>query len=167
MNEQEFKTFLEFGKRIDSVNDKKVDVLNLPFIFVKEEFQQIAENDIIEATKKALKYLKIDYNKLNNNELKGIFLYLYDELLTTKGIIYNLEQKFLSSNPDPLMIAAGQSKLAPFNNLMTIYYLANEDLTKMEEISLMPYSKLLDIQAMKNVQNQVQNRYNELLSKKK
>lgn len=158
---------IKYGKRINTIQDKFIDVRLLPYYFVKWGFLELANEDYLKATKKALEYLKLEYNTLDSRVLNSIFLYIYDQLLTENGIIYQLENEHLSSNHDPLMIVAGVNKLAPYNNLMTLYYLANEDVTKMEEVSKQPYHLLLDIQAFKNIQDKVNKVYQDLISKKK
>lgn len=162
MNEKEFEYALKYGKRKSDVNNIDINILELPFCFIKWEFMQFANESFSKAVLKCLEYLKIESKSLKANEINAIFLYLYDEIITEKGIVYKLEKQFLSSDPDVDMIAAGQNRLTPFNNLLTLYNLANKDITKIDEVSKMKFSDLLDFQAMLKIQSEVQQRYQEI-----
>lgn len=162
MTEQDFKQALEYGKRKSDVDNKDINVLELPFCFIKWEFMQLANESFQSAVFKCLEYLKIESKSLKVNEINAIFLYLYDEIITEKGLIHRLEKEFLSSEPDIDMIAAGQNRLAPFNNLLTLYNLANKDYFIMKKLEDEPYGMLLDLQAMLKTQSEVQQRYQEI-----
>lgn len=168
MTQQDFDNLIEFGKRSNIVNGKEIQITQLPFKFIKWKFSEMIEQGLIhESVFKALKYLKLDSNNLDIKQLNAIFLYLYDEILTEKGLINQLEQKYLSSQPDANMIGAGANRLAPFNTYLTLYNLANKDILKMNKIAKLPYQTLLDIQVMCKIENEVQSKYQELVLKKK
>lgn len=166
MNDSQLDYAIKYGKRKSDINNTEINILELPYYFVKWEFADTASIDIRKATIDALNLLKLDYKSLTNNELNSIFLYLYDALLTKEGLIYQLEQRYLSSIPDPNMIAAGQNELAPWSNLMTLFDLANEDITKMKEVSEMKYQEVLDVQAMLTKRRKIQDNYQRIISKK-
>jgi len=168
MTQQDFDNLIEYGKRCNIVNGKEIEVTQLPFKFIKWKFSQMIEQGLIhESVFKVLKYLKLDSNDLTSKQINSIFLYLYDEILTEKGLINQLEQKYLSSQPDANMIGAGANRLAPFNTLLTLYNLSNKDILKMNKIAKLPYQSLLDIQVMTKIENEVQSKYQELVLKKK
>ena len=167
MTETEFNWLLKYGKRTDNINGELIQVNQLPFCYIKWEFANLIKTDIITATKKGLDYLEIDYKYLDSRELKSIFLYLYDEILTKEGLIYHLEETYLKNVPDPDMIASGQHRLNDFNNLLTLYNLANEDVLKIDEVSKQPYQFLLDVQVMKKIQGEIQSNYHKIISNKK
>lgn len=162
MTEEQFEYALKYGKRKSDVNNKDINVLELPFCFIKWEFMQLANESLQSSVLKCLEYLKIESKSLTIKEVNAIFLYLYDEIITEKGLIHRLEKQFLSSEPDVDMIAAGQNRLAPFNNLLTLYNLANKDYFVMKKLESEPYGTLLDLQAMLKTQSEVQSRYQEI-----
>lgn len=168
MTLEEFEFLKEFGKRKKEVGGVNIEVIKLPFIFVKGEFLDLVQNDkVVESVTKALKHLSIKHKKLTSKEVLSIFLYLYDELLTENGIIYKLENEYLSSTPSPQMIAAGVSMLNPFNLLLTIRSLSKELNQNFHKTSREPYYFLLDFQVALMTENKVQVNYNNILLKQK
>lgn len=167
MNENDFKNWLEYGKRLTEIDDQPIQVTQLPFCYIKWEFADLMQKNIINTVKIALDHLNINYKSLSGKELSCVFLYLYDEIMTKEGVIYQLEETYLKGTPDPNMIAAGQNRLAPYNNLLTLFNLSNKDVLKIEEVSKMPYQMLLDIQSMQKIEGEIQSNYHKIISKKK
>lgn len=168
MNENDFKNLLEYGKRKSIIDGQEIIITKLPFCFIKWQFSEfIEQGEMNKAVIKALKKLKIKHKALTSNDIVSIFLYLYDEICTKDGIIYRLEETYLSSTPDVNMIAAGQNKLSPFNNLMTLFNLANRNILLIEEVSKLPYQMLLDIQTMNKLENEIKENYQNIILKKK
>lgn len=168
MTLEEFEFLKEFGKRKKEVGGIDIDVTKLPFIFVKGEFLDLVQNDkVVESVTEALKHLSIKNKKLTSKEVLSIFLHLYDELLTENGIIYKLENEYLSSTPNPQMISAGVSMLQPFNNHLTLLSLCKELNMSFHDVSKEPYHFLLDVQVALFRQNKVKENYNNILLKQK
>ena len=168
MTAQEFEFLKEYGKRLSEINGKHIDVTQLPYIFVKSEFLHMVQNGkIIESVKEVLNKLDIPFKKLSVKQINSIFLHLFDEMLTSDGVINRNERNFLSSSPNPKMIAAGVKSLDPFNVHLTLLSLAKEMNMKVKEIEVLPYYELLDYQVALFRQSKVRENYNEIILKKK
>lgn len=167
MTTEQFEQFLEYGKRKNEVNGVQINVTYLPYIFVKGEFlSMINQNKIKESVEECLKHLKINHKKLSIKEIYSIFIYLYDEILSEKGIINTLERDYLSSTPDPKMISAGVSMLNPFSTHLTLLSLCKEMNMPIDEVAKKPYYELLDYQVALFRQSKVQENYQKILSGK-
>lgn len=168
-----FEEFKNFHKRQDEVNKKKIDVLDLEFWFVKEEFYKkyILDNRLFDGVREALNQLEFEQEIIDNlttKELTAIFLFLYDELLTEKGKVYQLENEFLySGTPDPDYLSAGAKRLAPFNNIATLDNLSGENVYFALKLAKEKYGNLLDFQIYRTFKNDVQERYFNIKNNKK
>lgn len=162
------ESLLNYGKRIDNYEGLKIDVTLLTYAYVKNDFfEMINEGDLSKLAKECLSQLfhltDAELSDLKDSYLLGVFVYLYDEILTEKGIIHRLESSFLKSKVDTKMIAAGQSKLDPYSYKHTLMSLAGGRILDMKEISLLPYGEILDIQVIKKIEGEIQQNYADIL----
>lgn len=167
MTIEQFEQLKEFGKRKNEIKGVLIEVVKLPYIFIKGEFlSMINENKIKESVKESLSHLNISHKDLTLKEIYAIFIYLYDEILTENGIINKLENEYLSSEPDVKMFSAGVSMLAPFNTHLTLLSLCKEMNMPIDEVAKKPYYELLDYQVALFRQSKVQENYQKILSGK-
>lgn len=167
MTLEDFDLLRNYGKRVKEVNGQPIEVTKLSYIYVKEKFRfLVSDFEINKAVDEALKDLGIKYKVKNIQEYMSIFLYLFDEIIEEKGIINTLETEFLSSNPDPKMIASGSAMLAPFDHKLTLSSLATKLMLSVTEIGNMKYEEVLDWQVAFFRQANVIENYRKLEMKK-
>lgn len=80
--------------------------------------------------------------------------------------IFNLENFYLKSDPDPHMLAAGVHRLDELGALVTIHALAMNDISKHPYIEELPYFKVYEVLKLEKVTREIQKTYAEITKPK-
>lgn len=150
---------LKNGKRSSVLNKFDFESITLfSFKFVKKIMPNLLklgnfDELIFEAFKdRGNNIFKVDVNYFDFKEVLYFIFWLNDEL----ELWSSNEQKYLSSDPNIKMISAGINKLNVFGINNIIDSLAKGDITKYNEIELLPYGVVFDKQWKSNVEDDIQ-----------
>jgi hypothetical protein len=159
MVELDFNFILEFGKRINKLDDIEINsLIHLPYKFIKKDLPLLFQNNEFQII--AEKIIGKPIVK-DNDKIINFALWVSDEL---KKI--NENEKVLSSDPEPEMIAAGINKLDVFDIYGVARSLTN-DVLKVNEILELPYSDVFMALYYNKTTNDIQKAYQEIIRKKK
>lgn len=155
----------KYGKRTNILFDVELEpLIYFPYGFVKIDLPSLLnENNIDEIINLICDIKDISVKKITDKEKISLTLWLIDEL----EAIGNLEQNYLSSQPEPELIAAGIDKLNVFGELNVIDSLAGGDILKHKGIKALPYYSVFDKLRKDNVKSEINKNYNKIISKKK
>jgi hypothetical protein len=150
---------LEFGTRINKLDEIQVEsLIHLPYKFIKQDLPKLFQNNEFEIIAEKIIGKKIEKD---NDKIINFALWVSDEL---KKI--NENEKVLSSDPEPEMIAAGINKLDVFDIYGVARSLTN-DVLKVNEILEMPYSDVFMALFYNKTTNDIQKAYQDIIRKKK
>ena len=110
--------------------------------------------------------LEAQYDSVNlagvtANEIMAFMLWIKKQ----QEHIYKIEEMYLSSDPDPLAVAAGIHKLNEFGALSTIHQLAGSDPLKHAAIEALPYYKIYEILKLEKINKEIGKSFAELSKK--
>lgn len=101
-------------------------------------------------------------NNANYKEMFSFVLWLLDEI----KLVSELEENYLSSEPNSDLKSAGIEKLNELGEINTLDNLAGGDILKWKKIKKLPYHIVFDKLRKNNLDAEVQKRYNEIMIKK-
>lgn len=155
----------KYGKRTNTLFDVELEpLIYFPYGFVKIDLPSLLnENNIDEIINIICDIKNISVKEIADKEKISLTLWLIDEL----EAIGSLEQNYLSSQPEPELIAAGIDKLNVFGELNVIDSLAGGDILKHEGIKALPYYSVFDKLRKDSVKREINKNYNKIISKKK
>lgn len=165
MTQEEFNFVIENGKRLDEIRGFKIQVIELPYLMVKERLPALIQSlEIKKSVNMVMDYFDINPKGVTFKEMTAIYLFLYDELLTNnRGSITWMEGEYLAGEPDVKLIAAGSRDLAPFNTMLTLQNLCGGNYLQALELGEKPYRIIFDAQLMNLSADRVKERYSEIL----
>lgn len=155
----------KYGKRTNTLFDVELEpLIYFPYGFVKIDLPSLLnENNIDEIINIICDIKDISVKKITDKEKISLTLWLIDEL----EAIGNLEQNYLSSQPEPELIASGIDELNVFGELNIIDSLAGGDILKWEQVKQLPYHSIFDKLRKDNIERKINKNYNKIISKKK
>lgn len=147
------------GDLIDKHDVIKVD--ELPYLIVTVALRHVTYTNIVELVENVFKAIE-----------KPIYIIARDAVITGLYIVEEMGriiegEKVLDSPLTQDERAAGYDKLSRFGVLPTLWYLANEDILKMETIGQMPYKQVFEVLYMKKVIAKCEKKLYEINSNKK
>ena len=155
----------KYGKRTNTLFGVELEpLIYFSYGFVKIDLPSLLnENNIDEIIKIICDIKDISVKKITDKEKISLTLWLIDEL----EAIGSLEQNYLSSNPEPELIASGIDELNVFGELNIIDSLAGGDILKWEQVKQLPYHSIFDKLRKDNIERKINKNYNKIISKKK
>lgn len=155
----------KYGKRTNTLFDVELEpLIYFPYGFVKIDLPSLLnENNIDEIINIICDIKDISVKKITDKEKISLTLWLIDEL----EAIGSLEQNYLSSQPEPELIASGIDELNVFGELNIIDSLAGGDILKWEQVKKLPYHSIFDKLRKDNIERKINKNYNKIISKKK
>ena len=166
MVDSELYNFVKkYGKRTNILFDVELEpLIYFSYGFVKIDLPSLLnENNIDEIIKIICDIKDISVKKITDKEKISLTLWLIDEL----EAIGSLEQNYLSSQPEPELIASGIDELNVFGELNIIDSLAGGDILKWEQVKQLPYHSIFDKLRKDNIERKINKNYNKIISKKK
>ena len=165
ISESDFLFIIANGKRTSVVDgyDFK-DATLFTYKFIKETLPNLIKSANFEKLiascfrDRGIGFHDNEVNFLDHKKLLSFILWIKDEL----EAINQLEKNYLSGEPNIEMIASGIKELDIFGNINTIDQLAGGDVTKWEEISLLPYNVIFDKLYKTNIENEIQKKLVEI-----
>ena len=155
----------KYGKRTNTLFGIELEpLIYFSYGFVKIDLPSLLnENNIDEIIKIICDIKNISVKKISDKEKISLTLWLIDEL----EAIGSLEQNYLSSQPEPELIASGIDELNVFGELNIIDSLAGGDILKWEQVKQLPYHSIFDKLRKDNIERKINKNYNKIISKKK
>lgn len=155
----------KYGKRTNTLFGVELEpLIYFPYGFVKIDLPSLLnENNIDEIINLICNIKNISVKKITDKEKISLTLWLIDEL----EAISDLEQNYLSSQPEPELIASGIDELNIFGELNVIDSLAGGDILKWERVKQLPYHSVFDKLRKDNIERKINKNYNKIISKKK
>ena len=166
MVENELYQFVKkYGKRTNTLFGVELEpLIYFSYGFVKIDLPSLLnENNIDEIINIICDIKDISVKKITDKEKISLTLWLIDEL----EAIGSLEQNYLSSQPEPELIASGIDELNVFGELNIIDSLAGGDILKWEQVKQLPYHSIFDKLRKDNIERKINKNYNKIISKKK
>ena len=166
MVDSELYNFVKkYGKRTNTLFGVELEpLIYFSYGFVKIDLPSLLnENNIDEIIKIICDIKDISVKKITDKEKISLTLWLIDEL----EAIGSLEQNYLSSQPEPELIASGIDELNVFGELNIIDSLAGGDILKWEQVKQLPYHSIFDKLRKDNIERKINKNYNKIISKKK
>lgn len=149
---KDFEFLKKYSDRVQILNGKKInDITSLPYDMVKHEIPALLSDGKFQEVLDLIAGEKVVGDKYD--KLKFLFF-----LLDQYKVIQELEQQYLSSPPDPKLIAAGIQELDILGDINIIDALAGGDVLKWSEIRLLPYSTIFDKQLKMTIENRITKR---------
>lgn len=165
VGEELYNFVKKYGKRTNILFDVELEpLIYFPYGFVKIDLPSLLnENNIDEIINLICNIKDISVKKITDKEKISLTLWLIDEL----EAIGSLEQNYLSSQPEPELIASGIDELNVFGELNIIDSLAGGDILKWEQVKQLPYHSVFDKLRKDNIERKINKNYNKIISKKK
>lgn len=164
ISKNEFEFIVKFGKRSNSLFGVELpSIIYFPYRFTKIDLPELMqEGNIEEIINIICKEKEIEIKEITQRETISFVLWLKDEI----EAIHQLESRYLQSQPDPDMIAAGVNDLNEFGELNVIDSLAGGDILKWDEVGRIPYYKVFDKLRKNIIDRRINTNYQKILATK-
>lgn len=152
-----------FGKRSDSIGGfRSKPLVELPYGLVRIDLPKI--DDGLEQVQAVMQnqFPEFDIKNHSGNEIMYFLLWLGEQV----GFISELEERFLSSDPEPEMLAAGVGKLNEFGAYATVDSLADGDILKHDAIMQLPYYAVYQKLKLDKVNREIEKAYQKIIAGK-
>ena len=140
--------------------------VSLPYGLIKRDLPQLQKQarfyDCVDLVLRHT-YKDLDLSKATGNELMAFLLWIKEQ----QERLNALELNYLSSDPDPKMVAAGIHKLNDMGELPTIDNLAGGDLLKYEAIEALPYFRVYEKLKLNKIWSEINKQYEEIVKNTK
>lgn len=168
LSAKDFERLLKFGKPSNKVGPyESKDFVELPYGLVKKDIPNLQKQELFEDIILAVlnsQFDEVDLADISGNELMAFLLWIKQQI----QFIYDIELNYLSSDPDPKMVAAGIHLLAQeLGELPTIDQLAGGDVLKYDLIEALPYYKIYEKLKLEKLSNEISKRYEEIIKNTK
>ena len=164
---EDFKLILKYGKSSDTIGKYKCcPFVELPYGLIKRELPNLQKQaKFYEMILLVLnhQYRSVDLSNATGNELMAFLLWLKEQ----QERLNLLELNYLSSDPDPKMVAAGIHQLNELGELPTIDSLAGNDILKYEAIEALPYFRVYEKLKLEKIMRDINKRYEEIIKNTK
>ncbi len=164
---KDFNRILKFGKSQDFIGKyKSIGFLELPYGLIKRELKLLQKQEkfyeMIEAVLK-FQYPNLNLSKASGNEQMAFLLWIREQL----EFINAIELNYLSSDPDPKMVAAGIMELDELEALPTIDQLAQGNILNYQAIEALPYYRVYEKLKLEKKLRDINQRYEEIVKNAK
>lgn len=164
---EDFNKILKFGKPQNKVlGYEAAEFVSLPYGLIKRDLPQLQKQarfyDCVDLVLRHT-YKDLDLSKATGNELMAFLLWIKEQ----QERLNALELNYLSSDPDPKMVAAGIHKLNDMGELPTIDNLAGGDLLKYEAIEALPYFRVYEKLKLNKIWSEINKQYEEIVKNTK
>ena len=163
----DFDLILKYGKASSKIAGfESKPFIELPYGLVKIDLPalQRSESDseaIINLIMK-LQFPEFDIESASGNEIVSFSLWIKEQ----QEFIYSIEEKYLSSEPEPEMMAAGIHQLNEFGDMVTVDALAKGDILKYDETKALPYFRVYEKLKLDKVNRDIEKRYQKIMEEK-
>ncbi len=150
---------LDFIRRYDKAGWSPIEnITHLPYIYVKRDIPNfIQESNFDEAFSLTLAKPISEVLKIPPLERFRLLIWLENQY----KIINAIEEKYLVSPPDIKMIAAGIRDLDPLGVLNVTAMISRDFNYTIEQVEMLPFEKVFDLQLLMKRENEIKNRYYE------
>lgn len=164
--QDKFDLIMKYGKASNQLGKySSKDFVELPYGVVRKDLPTLQKKDMLYDS--ILLILDCQYDKVNlrgvtANEMMSFLLWIKKQ----QEKIYQIEEHYLSTDPEPEMIAAGVHKLNEFGALSTIHQLAGKDPLKHAAIEALPYYKVYEILKLEKAEREIHKAYQGIMENK-
>lgn len=166
LTQDKFDLIMKYGKASDQLGKyKSKPLIELPYGVVRKDLPALQQRDMLfDSIMLLLKcqYDKVSLKGVTANEMMSFLLWIKKQ----QEHIYAIEQTYLSSDPEPEMIASGVHKLNEFGVLTTIHQLSGRDPLKHAAIEAMPYYKVYEILKLEKTEKDIHEAYRKIMETK-
>lgn len=139
---KDFQRMLKFGKSSDTIGKYKSKAfIELPYGIIKKQLPILQNKDLLLEQVMLILECQFDNVRLSNvggNDILRFLMWIKEQ----QQFIHEREIQFLSSEPEPEMIAAGIEQLNKHGEIMTIDSLAQRDILRHKLIEQLPYHEV-------------------------
>lgn len=163
---EKFDLIMKYGKasnRLGKYTSKPL--IELPYGVVRKDLPALQQRDRLFDSIMLLlqcQYDKVNLKGVTANDLMSFLLWIKKQ----QEHIFAIEQTYLSSEPDPEMIASGVHKLNEFGVLSTIHHLSGRDILKHEAIEALPYYKVYEVMKLEKTEKDINETYRKIIETK-
>ncbi len=166
LTQDKFDLIMKYGKASDQLGKyKSKPLIELPYGIVRKDLPALQQRDMLfDSIMLLLKcqYDKVSLKGVTANDMMSFLLWVKKQ----QEHIYAIEQTYLSSDPEPEMIASGVHKLNEFGVLTTIHQLSGRDPLKHAAIEAMPYYKIYEILKLEKTEKDIHEAYKKIMETK-
>lgn len=156
LTQDDFNRIMKFGKPSNKVGQYvSKPFIELPYGVVRKDLPTLQKKDLLQESILLIlecQFPKVDLTGVTANELMSFILWMKKQ----QEHIFHIEELYLSTDPEPEMMAAGVHRLNELGTLSTIHSLAGGDPLKHAGIEAMPYFKIYEILKLEKIQRDVQ-----------
>ena len=147
---------LQFMRTYDKLGWSPIeDITHLPFIYVKEKIPKLLEDGLFdEAFSLTLSKPMAEVLKIPPLDRFRLFVWLENQYKR----INKMEEVYLHSEPDFKLLGAGIRDLDILGIVNIIDILAGGDVTKWEQVKMLPYSSCFEKQMKMTIEKKIENK---------
>jgi len=166
ITEKDLENIMKFGKASDTIGGyQSKSFIELPYGLVRKDVPDMQKKSLhLEYILAILEcqFDEVDISEVNSNEIMSFILWIRKQ----QQKITAIEERYLSSDPEPEMIAAGINKLDEFGALSTIHGLAQGDILRHAAIEAMPYYKVYEVLKLEKTNRDIKNAHINIIKAK-
>lgn len=160
---KDFNRILKFGKAKNTIGKyESKKFIELPYGIVKRELpllQKEARFQEMVLTVLKCQFEDVNLNAVSGNDYMAFLLWIKSQL----EFIFAIELNYLSTDPDPKMVAAGLHKLNELGELPVLDQLAQGDILKYDLIEALPYFKVYEKLKLDKITGEISKSYEEII----
>ena len=150
---EDFNLLKKVGKRSNTLNlIQATELYYLPYFFVKSELPELLNGGNYKAVFSVMFENKLNFNQIKTNDAFETLLWIFDSY----NDILKVEKQYLSSFPDPDLMAAGINRLNEVGELNVTDSVAQRFGYKIEEVEQLKYHKVFDLQRKMKLEADIQ-----------
>lgn len=165
LSAEEFNQILKYGKTSNVIGQyESKKFIELPYGIVKRELPILQKGSKFQEMILAVlncQFENVNIDNVSGNDLMAFLLWIKQQL----EFIYSIELKYLSTDPDLKMMAAGLHKLNELGELPIIDQLAKGDILKYDLIEALPYFKVYEKLKLDKINSEISKAYEEIIKK--
>lgn len=142
LTSEDIDKIFKYGKSSDSIGPyKSKSFIELPYGVVKKDLPMYQREGLVfESVELILgcQYKNLDLSFASRNEIFQFIIWIKEQI----AFINDREERYLQSEPDPEMIAAGIDRLNVHGEILTIDSLAKGDILNHKKIEKLPYHQV-------------------------
>lgn len=162
----DLQRMLKYGKASDTIGEfTSKAFIELPYGLVKIRIPKLLSEGETEAAVGSImqsQFVNFDIQNATGNEIVGFFLWVQQQM---EHLAY-IEKTFLSSDPEPEMLAAGIMKLNEFGEMATIDQLAKGNILEYEKIEALPYFQVYQKLKLDKAHREIEKKYSKIMADK-
>lgn len=166
ITQDQIDLMFKYGKGSNKLGKyESLPYIELPYGIVRKDLLTLQKKNLHAEAITMLLECQHDNVKLKNisqNDIISFLIWMKKE----QDKLFQREKLYLSTDPDPYLLAAGVHRLDEFGALATIHTLAMNDMSKHPYIEGLPYYKVYEVMKLEKVQTEIQKAYAELTKPK-